>query len=86
MDISRDQLYRSFLNGSQPTLLVSLGIQCSEGLARDWINEKLYWTDACQDRIEVYDPETQYRRVLITTGSNPFAIIVDPGTRYVEIA
>lgn len=47
------------------------------------MNEKLYWTDYCQDKIEVFDPVTQYRRVLITTGTNPFAIIVDPGTGYV---
>ena len=55
----------------------------SEGLAWDWVNEKLYWTDYCQDRIEVYDPATLHRRVLLTTGTNPFAIKVDPGTGYV---
>ena len=48
------------------------------------MNEKLYWTDYCEDHIEVYDPVTLDRRVLITTGTNPFAIIVDPGTGYVS--
>ena len=98
MDYNRDQLYRSWLNGSEPTILVSTGIQCSgkvnilasysyspsyfhsEGLAWDWVNEKFYWTDHCQDEIEVYDPSTQNRRMLIRTGTNPFSIIVDPGT------
>lgn len=51
-----------------------------EGLAWDWINEKLYWTDYCQDEIEVYDPVTSRRRVLIITGTSPYAIVVDPGT------
>ena len=51
-----------------------------EGLAWDWISEKLYWTDHCEDEIEVYDQVTGYRRVLFTTGTSPYAIIVDPGT------
>lgn len=62
---------------NQPYHLLPLKL---EGLAWDWVNEKLYWTDSCQDHIEVYDPVTLYRRVLITTGTNPFAIIVDPST------
>lgn len=46
------------------------------------MNEKVYWTDSCDDEIEVYDPATQQRRVLTSTGSNPIGIVVDPGTRY----
>ena len=55
-------------------------IVLTEGLAWDWVNEKLYWTDHCLDEIKVYDPVTQHQGVLIRTGTNPFAIIVDPGT------
>lgn len=53
-----------------------------DGIAWDWINEKLYWTDQCKDTIEVYDPATGYRRVLLytTTNSDNFRIIVDPTT------
>ncbi len=54
-----------------------------EGIAWDWVNEKIYWTDHCEDEIEVYDPVTQHRRVLLTTGTSPFAILVDPGSGYV---
>ena len=54
----------------------------TEGLAWDWVNEKLYWTDYCQDHIEVYDPVSLHRRVLTATGTNPFGIVVDPGTGY----
>ena len=52
----------------------------ADGLAWDWINEKLYWADAGTDRIEVYDPSTRHRKVLLNTGSNtnPADIIVDP--------
>lgn len=56
---------------------------CAEGLAWDWINEKLYWTDYCQDEIEVYDPVSNYRSVLLQTGTSPYSIVVDPGTGYV---
>ena len=35
------------------------------GIAWDWINEKLYWTDFCTGVIEVYDPNSGHRRVLL---------------------
>ena len=56
----------------------------AEGLAWDWVNEMLYWSDACNDDIEVYDPKTGYRRELIHTGStsNPRQIVLDPINRY----
>ena len=93
-----NRLYRSLLNGSQVTTLVTSDIGCSgwhyvyihsvlisvhmyaEGLAWDWVGEKLYWTDNCHDEIEVYDPITTHRKVLLTTGSYPYAIKVDPST------
>lgn len=56
----------------------------SDGLAWDWLNQKLYWTDYCDDDIEVYDPSTQVRRVLFDVGlSEPRTIVVDPTTGYV---
>ena len=59
----------------------------ADGIAWDWMNEKLYWADASTDRIEVYDPSTRYRKVLINTGSNtnPADIIVDPNNGYVSV-
>ena len=56
------------------------------GMAWDWINQKLYWTDSSNDDIEVYDPSTQVRRVLFDTGlSAPYAIVVDPTTGLVKL-
>ena len=54
----------------------------TDGLAYDWVTDKLYWTDACTDQIEVYDIANDDRKVLITTGSGsaPRGIVVDPGT------
>ena len=52
----------------------------ADGLAWDWVNKKLYWTDAANKAIEVIDPHTFYRKLLISTGNTsiPRAIIVDP--------
>ncbi len=56
------------------------------GISWDWINDKLYWTDSCKDTIEVYDPATRYRRILLytqaSTNSQTRDIVVDPTTGY----
>ena len=54
-----------------------------DGLSVDWVNEKLYWTDATLKQIEVYDMQAGTRKVLISTGNttSPRAIVVDPATR-----
>ena len=49
----------------------------TEGLAWDWINEVLYWTDTQTQRIEVYDPDTGHRKVLFS-GITPSDIVLDP--------
>lgn len=55
------------------------------GLAWDWISQKLYWTDYCDDDIEVYDPSTGARRVLFDLDHDaPYAIVVDPINGYVD--
>ena len=56
---------------------------CVDGIAWDWVNKKLYWTDLEDDDIEVFDPDTNYRKVLFETGrgSQPRGIVVDPSTR-----
>jgi len=50
------------------------------GLAVDWINNKLYWTDRDLHRIEEYDLATSRRRVVLTTGdtSTPVGIEIHP--------
>lgn len=55
----------------------------TDGLAWDWVNQKLYWTDNCADDLEVFDPVTGNRKVLITTGSGsaPRSIVLDPRNR-----
>lgn len=59
---------------------------CTGGLAWDWVNQKLYWTDYCDDDIEVFDPVTRQRRVLFDVDlTEPYAIVVDPTTGYMSM-
>ena len=45
----------------------------------------MYWTDHCDDDIEVFDPLFKARKVLFDVGlNNPRAIVVDPTTGYVR--
>ena len=58
---------------------------CVEDLATDWVNNKLYFTDALHARIEVIDLDQPEQRVeLLRTGGNtiPRSIVVDPRSRY----
>ena len=55
----------------------------SDGLAVDWITNKLYFTDNILAIVGVFDPVHFFYRVLVPTGSNtkPRAIVLDPNTR-----
>lgn len=50
-----------------------------EGLAVDWLTEKLYWTDYYLKQICVSSIDGKYRKALIWSNlDNPRAIAVDP--------
>ena len=55
----------------------------SDGIAWDWITKKVYWTDAEERDIEVLDPTSGDRNILIKNelGSIPRAIVLDPTMR-----
>lgn len=62
----------------------------SDGLAVDWISNKLYWTDTSFDNIGVLDLTKNIQKTLvnITVGDSsvaePRAIVIDPLTRSVQ--
>ena len=58
-----------------------------DGAAVDWISNKLYWTDAGLNTVDVLDLSDGYHATLISTGSSstPQAIVVDPQTRYMVV-
>ncbi len=55
----------------------------ADDLAVDWVNNKLYWTDAIFTVLEVIDLDTLQRKTLIDLDADSFprAIAVDPSTR-----
>ena len=58
----------------------SLIISISDGLAVDWVNNRLYFTDEVVDIVGVYDLNTLNATILIRTGTGtrPRAIVLDP--------
>ena len=66
-------------------VLVKIHLDTPDGIAVDWINSKLYWTDTGTDMIEVADFDGTKRLELITTGlEEPRAIVVHPFLGYVD--
>lgn len=55
----------------------------TEGLAVDWVSNKLYWTESLYRRIEVLDLDTMVRSPILTVDphSGLRDIAVDPSTR-----
>lgn len=67
-------------------VLVKIDLDTPDGIAVDWVNKKLYWTDTGTDMIEVSDFNGTYRLELITTGlEEPRAIVVHPALGYVKV-
>ncbi len=61
-------------------------IMLSDGLAVDWINNKIYFTDVDLNIVGVFDPVGFHYRVLVQLDSlaQPRAVVLDPSNRYVN--
>ena len=60
-------------------MVVGSSLESPTGLAIDWATNKIYWTDAGNDRIEVANLDGTMRTVLIWEGlDKPRDITVDP--------
>ena len=56
------------------------------GLSVDWINKKLYWTDAKTDKIEMSNLDGTMRKTIVEDDMDvPHAIVVDPISKYVLV-
>ena len=63
-------------------VVVSVDLSSVEGLALDWVNKHLYYTDGSRGRITVTRLRSQVyqeRRVILTGLGNPRDVVVDPG-------
>ena len=97
-DVTLDSISKSNTNGKGKHSIIYLFFSCPgkdqkvialnslespAGLAVDWINEKVYWTDAGTDKIEVSNFDGSQRSVVIWSGmERPRDIVVDPSNGY----
>ena len=74
------KIQRAPVNNSRNIeMVLDDGLSSPEGLAVDWVNKKLYWTDPGTDVVGVADFDGNSRMNLITTGLiKPRAIVVHP--------
>ncbi|XP_048255378.1 very low-density lipoprotein receptor-like [Haliotis rufescens] len=79
-DVVKEGIFRAdFGNKSSVEEVASTDVSTPDGLAVDWINKHLYWTDTGFDRIEVSSLDGKMRKTLINTGlDEPRAIVLDP--------
>uniref|UniRef100_A0A8C5AXU6 EGF-like domain-containing protein n=1 Tax=Gadus morhua TaxID=8049 RepID=A0A8C5AXU6_GADMO len=76
-DVTTDSINRALWNATKQE--VSSPLESPAGLAIDWVTDKLYWTDAGTDRIEVSNADGTMRTVLIWENlDRPRDIVVDP--------
>lgn len=62
--------------------VVSNDIMFPEGLACDWLTQKLYWTDAHKNRLEVVSLDGRHRKILFWQDlDQPRAIALVPTER-----
>ena len=79
-DIISETIQRADVeNGSDVEVIIKEDLDTPEGIAVDWINKKLYWTDAGTLKIEVADFNGENRLSLVQSGLlKPRAIAVHP--------
>ena len=79
-DITLEMIKRVRLNETGVIVdVITTGLVSPDGLACDWLGNKLYWTDSETNRIEVADLNGDNRKVLFWQGlDQPRAIALDP--------
>ena len=76
-DVTLKQVVRAFPNGSEVEVLAK-NVTTPDGVAVDWIERNLYWTDAGNNKIEVSRLDGSFRTSIVTVNVDmPRAIILD---------
>uniref|UniRef100_A0A3Q2Z0Z8 EGF-like domain-containing protein n=1 Tax=Hippocampus comes TaxID=109280 RepID=A0A3Q2Z0Z8_HIPCM len=74
-----DRFHRKIYRYDDHVQLVDSSLQTPAGLALDWLQHNLYWTDSGDKSISVASVDGTKRRILINTDlSEPRAIALDP--------
>ncbi|XP_066922141.1 low-density lipoprotein receptor-related protein 5-like [Clytia hemisphaerica] len=80
-DLRLSEIVRMHPNGSNKEVIAN-GSR-SDGLAWDWVNERLYWTEYVTDTIRRYSPNNQSGEILVDQGlEKPLAIVLNPCNEY----
>lgn len=61
----KPKIERANLDGSDRMVLINMSLHWPNGLALDYDEQKLYWSDAHTDRIEVANADGSERRTLV---------------------
>ncbi|KJH48003.1 Low-density lipoprotein receptor repeat class B [Dictyocaulus viviparus] len=81
-DVTLDTIFRVELNERTATnsrAIITTGLSTVEGIAVDWINDLIYWTDSYYDYIQVSKTDGSMRTTVLTGNiHNPRDIVVDP--------
>lgn len=83
-DVSEEAIKRTDFNKTESVQnVVVSGLLSPDGLACDWLGEKLYWTDSETNRIEVSNLDGSLRKVLFWQElDQPRAIALDPSSGF----
>ncbi|XP_070536067.1 uncharacterized protein [Ptychodera flava] len=81
-DYVERSIMRVRLIDGETTQVIMGGVGSVEGIAVDWINSNLYWTDNTQQHIAVSRTDGTCRKILITNMDKPRSIVVDPIRNY----
>ncbi|XP_051476203.1 low-density lipoprotein receptor-related protein 5 isoform X2 [Apus apus] len=84
-DVSEEAIKQTYINqtGNVVQNVIISGLVSPDGLACDWIGQKLYWTDSETNRIEVANLNGTSRKVLFWQDlDQPRAIALDPAHGY----
>ncbi|XP_057562221.1 pro-epidermal growth factor isoform X2 [Hippopotamus amphibius kiboko] len=81
VDLERQLLQRAFLNGTRPEKVCDIEKNVS-GMAINWIDEELIWSNQQEGIITVTDMKGNNSRVLLSALKYPANIAVDPVERF----
>ncbi|KAG1701225.1 Low-density lipoprotein receptor-related protein 2 [Nymphon striatum] len=70
------KIYRATMAGNNKVAIIEKNLTQPSGLAIDYEDEKLYWTDALREKIERSELNGTKREVLVTATIYPFAITI----------
>ncbi|XP_072047221.1 low-density lipoprotein receptor-related protein 5-like [Amphiura filiformis] len=81
-DYLKSKVYSVRMVSSSPILTIVGGVGSVEGLAVDWLNQNLYWTDYVNGHICVSRYDGRYRQILISDQVlSPRSLVIHAGQR-----